>query len=257
MPEILYARMLPSEPKKRYRGMIPRQRVMIPDENGVHRLWDSGDRNWTEVSPEHGAILKGFVLQPWRRGQICPFEVCTLDEVKAKQRHYAAQRAINQNVPGPDNARKLDGGGLAGQQGIPEPEAPEVVDPRDARIADLEEQMERMAALVEGSQPTAVPTEDDQPQPSDADAIPIGPPDESDEPVDVSAAVVDLVRVRGIGQKSATALADAGIMSVEELAASDLEAVTGALSSIPSITKKRCARWMGLAAAMAKTPAEE
>lgn len=267
MFEMLYARLLPGEPSKRYRGMIPRQHVMIPDEHGIYRRWDSGDRNWTEVSPEHGEILKSFVLQPWRRGQICPFEVCTAEEVANKARHYEAQRAISRDVPGTKNARRFDGGGLAGKQGIPEPEAELVADPRDEKIAALEEQMSRMLALIEGQRsapsPSAVAFDtvdalDDEPEGVE---VATGPDEDGglpglDDAQSVAGAVADLVRVKGIGQKSASALAAAGIMSVGELAAASVEHVAGVLESIPGVNEKRCARWVRLAQNMV-SPSKE
>lgn len=264
----LYARFLPGEGKTRYGGLAVRQRALIPDENGIHQAWDSGDQNWTEISQDHAEILRNFRLQPWRRNQVCPFEICTAEEVENKARHYRAAKNVFDGVPSVSTARRLDGSGLDGQQGIPDPEAKEAVDSRDQRIAELEGKVDQLLELMRSGAVISPPAA----HPADADrsaALGIDDPEEMDgeEPAEdatgkaqsddgplFEAIVADLKRVRGIGEKSATALAQSGILGVASLAHAEPETVFDALKAIPGVTKAKCARWIGLARATTSSP---
>jgi predicted flap endonuclease-1-like 5' DNA nuclease len=281
----LFARLTPGAPDKRYGGMSLRRKTSVPDEFGIHHTWDSGDPRWTLVSKEYAEILKVHLIQPWRRGQKCPFEVG--DEAFVKEQAKIARSKLNasRRIPDLSNVRHLDGMGLDGQQGIPESDVEPVADPRDLKIQELDDKLNKALKTLEllaAHRPYAQPTpkqvaveealfgvdagsdEDDSEEESEGESE---SEDETEQPkqsetpdvvkVDKAEAIMDLARVRGIGAKSATALVEAGIMGVEDLANSDQDTVEKALIGSAGITKRSSAKWITAAKAMVEKSSGE
>lgn len=259
----IYARFLPGKPDaKRYGGMALRRKTTVPDEHGVPRTWDSGDARWTEISPEHARILESHRVQPWRRGMPPDFEVQTAVQVEAKAKDERARQNAVRGVPGLHNVRRFDSTGLDGQQGIPESEVEPAPDPRDIEIAELRERNaateakldKLLAALSNGAKPEAAP-EPELTAAIDEQVEPAAEPEKPEE--DTSGAITGLMEIRGIGAKSAQALLSAGIRGVEDLANAEPSSVAAALTNVPGLTERRCARWVSIAKGIVSTPSEE